>query len=318
MNRFHPKNRSIRIMTESLTTAQRLIGVEISRNFVHIICIGLDGEVFEFKTFSFDSSFELVPQIVEFIGSFVEKFSNITTIGVAISGLIDRKMKRVRLSPRNPKHESVDLVTEIENSLNLSVVLENDANAAAFGEFKLGAGRGSSNLFFATLGDGVGGAIILDGEMWRGVSGFAGEIGYTVIDTDETKLEDVASEAGIIRRIKNRLEQDHSSSLGSFDEITIADVVREASIGDEFAQMMLERTGSFVGIATANVINFLNVERIVFGGTVLNAENFVLDSIISSAKKLSFEPCFETTTILTGELGDKASAIGAALLSAEV
>jgi glucokinase len=305
-------------MTESQPQAKKLIGVEISRNFLHAVCIGLNGEIFEFKTFSFDESIELIPQIIGFIGSFVKKYGEVITIGVAISGLIDRKTNRVRLSPRNPQHESTDLATEIEQALNLSVVLENDANAAAFGEFKLGAGRGCSNLFYATLGDGVGGAIIFDGEMWRGVSGFAGEIGFTVIDTEGTRLEDVASEAGIIRRIKNRLEQDHSSSLGSFDEITISDVVREATDGDEFAQMMLERTGSFVGIATANVINFLNVERIVFGGNVLNAESFVLDSIVSSAKNLSFEPCFETTTILTGELGDKATAIGVALLSAEV
>jgi glucokinase len=305
-------------MIDSQQTAKKLIGLEISGNRLHAICVDSKGEIFEFETFSFEENSESISNIVEIIREFAKKHGSFETIGLAVSGLIDRKLNRVRLSNRNPQHESTDLAVEIQKSLNVSVILENDANAAAFGEFKIGAGRNCSNLFYATLGDGVGGAILFNGEIWRGASGFAGEIGYTTIDTEGTRLEDVASETGIIRRVKKRLVQDQSSSLGDLDEITIADVVREASNGDEFAQMMLERTGSFVGIATANVINFLNVERIVFGGTVMSAENFVLDSIVSSAKNLSFEPCFETTTILTGELGEKAAAIGAALLSAEV
>ncbi len=302
-------------MSDSAETNKRLIGVEISSKSLHIVCLDSENKIIEFETYTFSDEGEIISQVVEYTQSFISRNGKCEKIGVAVSGLIDRKTNRVRLSNRNPHHVDLDLAGELKKSLNIEVVLENDANAAAFGEFKLGAGLGSENMFFATLGDGVGGAIILGGKLWRGASGYAGEFGFTAIDTEGTRLENVASEAGIIRRINNRLVQDQSSSLGSIENITIADVVREANSGDEFAQMMLQRTGNFVGIATANVINFLNIERIVFGGTVMLAENHVLNSIIESAKNLSFEPCFETTKIFTSELGDKAAAIGVALLA---
>ncbi len=302
-------------MSDSAETNNRLIGVEISSKSLHLVCLNSENKIIEFETHTFVDVNEIIPQVVEHTQSFISRNGKFEKIGVAVSGLIDQKTNRIRLSNRNPQHAELDLAVELKKSLKIEVILENDANAAAFGEFKLGAGRGSENLFFATLGDGVGGAIILDGKLWRGASGYAGEFGFTSIDTEGTRLEDVASEVGIIRRINNRLVQDQSSSLGSIENINIVDVVREANSGDEFAQMMLQRTGNFVGIATANVINFLNIERIVFGGTVMLAENHVLNSIIESAKNLSFEPCFETTCILTSELGEKAAAIGVALLA---
>jgi glucokinase len=291
------------------------IGIEISAKSIQMVCLDPQLDILDFKSSDFSLEREILPQVIDFTRLFINKHGSFERIGVAVSGLIDQKTNRVRLSMRNPQHVETDLAGEIKNALGIVVVLENDANAAAFGEFKLGSGRGSQNMFFAMLGEGVGGAVILDGKLWRGISGFAGEIGFAVIDSEGTRLEDVASDAGIIRRIRNRLSQDHSSSLGILDEITIEDVVSESNNGDEFAQMMLERTGKFVGMATANVINFLNIERIVFGGSVMKAENFVLDSIIESARSLSFEPCFENTNIFASELQEKSAAIGAALLS---
>jgi glucokinase len=302
-------------MSESNQTNQARIGIEISSKSVNMVCLDSRSEILDFQTADFSLERDIIPQVVDFTRLFINKHGTFEKIGVAVSGLIDQKTNRVRLSMRNPQHVETDLAGEIEKALGVGVVLENDANAAAFGEFRLGAGRGSKNMFFATLGEGVGGAVIFDGILWHGVSGFAGEIGFTVIDSEGTRLEDVASDAGIISRIKNRLIQDHSSSLGTLDEITIADVVNESNNGDEFAQMMLQRTGNFVGIATANVINFLNIERIIFGGSVMVAENFVLDAIIESARRHSFEPCFENTNILASELKEKSAAIGAALLS---
>ena len=133
------------------------------------------------------------------------------------------------------------------------------------------------------------------------------------------KLEDVASNANIIRRTKDRFQQDGTSSLGKLDEdeIRIANVVREARDGDDFAHLMLDRTGIYVGTAIANVINLLNVERIVVGGQIMEADNIVLDSIIRRARELTFAPSFEATQIVSGNLGENAAAIGAALLSAE-
>ncbi|MEP6787885.1 MAG: ROK family protein, partial [Acidobacteriota bacterium] len=199
----------------------------------------------------------------------------------------------------------------------VEVYLENDANAAAFGEYRLGAGRGSRNMFYATLGEGVGGAFIFDGEVWRGASGFAGEFGYVPINSEGTRLEEVASAANIIRRTRSRFKQDSTSSLNSLTEeaITLKEIIAAAEEEDDFAQMMLVRTGLYVGSAIASVINLLNVEKIVVGGAIMQAKRVVLDAIVERARELSFSPSFDSTSIVEGELGDNAAAAGAALMS---
>ena len=178
-------------------------------------------------------------------------------------------------------------------------------------------GRGSRNMFYVTLGTGVGGAFILDGEIWRGAAGFAGEFGYVPINSEGMKLEEVASTANIIRRTRNRFHQDNTSSLNNLAEeaITLDDILAAARDEDDFAQMMLKRTGAYVGSAVASVINLLNVERIVVGGEIMNAEHLVLDAIIERAGELSFRPSFASTSIVEGSLGENAAAVGAALLA---
>ena len=116
--------------------------------------------------------------------------------------------------------------------------LENDANAAAYGEFKIGAGRGSRNLFYITIGEGIGGAIILDGKLWTGASGLAGEVGHITIDTEGAEcvcgntgcLETVASAPNIVRRANERLSRDtfSLSKLAMNKDFTADDMAREA------------------------------------------------------------------------------------------
>jgi glucokinase len=302
-------------MSETAEQSKKMLGIEVSSTTLHAVCLDKQTNSGEYDSKDLNREAEVLPQLIEFIKEQQAKFVGLTKIGIAVSGLINRKTNRVVLSMRNPEHTEIDLAGEVKIATGLNVLIENDANSAAYGEFILGAGKGSNDIFYVTLGEGVGGAIIFDGKLWRGNAGFAGEFGHVVIDTEGTKIEDVASEAGIIRRVQNRLQQDYTSSLGSFDNLTVSDLVNEANIGDDFAAMMLERTGNFVGIGIASVINLLNIEKIVIGGGVMQAEGLILNSIIESAKKLSFEPCFSATQIVTDELGDKSAAIGAALLA---
>jgi predicted NBD/HSP70 family sugar kinase len=134
------------------------------------------------------------------------------------------------------------------------------------------------------------------------------------------KLEEVASSANIIRRTRARFHQDSTSSLNNMSEesITLAAIIAAAESDDDFAQMMLERTGSYVGTAIASVINLLNIEKIIVGGAIMQAKNVVLNAIIERARELSFVPAFEATSIVEGELGLNAAAAGAACLSGEV
>ena len=304
-------------MTEAINQTDKLVGVEVSGSMLKAVCLGAEGVIADSHQMPIVKGQEIAPQLVEFIKELHLKFGDFEKIGVTVPGLIDRDTKRVAFSTYFPEHEKIDLLGELEKVTKLKIFIENDANAAAYGEYRLGAGRGSRDIFYVTLGIGIGGALIFDGNIWRGASGFAGEFGHIAINSDGMKLEDVASAANIIRRTRSRFHQDHTSSLRSIgeDEIGLLDVVREAQLGDSFAQMMLERTGIYVGMAIASVINLLNVEKIVVGGLIMQAQHLVLDAIIRRARELSFPPSFKTTEIRAGELADNATAVGVALLS---
>ena len=306
-------------MSEFADPARKFVGIEVSVASFRAVCLGEGGEIADAASAPFAPHEGTVPQLTSFISGLREKFGAFDRVGVAVPGLIRTASGRVAYSAHIPEHSAIDLADEIEKSTGLRAIVENDANAAAYGEFKLGAGRGSTNLFYATLGVGVGGALILNNEIWRGVSGFAGEFGYVAVNSDGMRLEDVASAANIVRRTRTRFNRDSTSSLNKLDEeqISIHKIVDAAENGDDFASLMLERTGSYVGTAIATVINLMNIEKIVIGGEIMHAGHLVLDAVVRRARELSFGPSFENADISAGELGPDAAAIGASLIANE-
>lgn len=304
-------------MNENNFPNEKLVGIEVSGVLLKAVCLDKNGAMLDSVKHHLSSDAEIFPQLVAFLGDLQKQFGAFKKIGLAVPGLLNRETNRIAISTHLPEQTEIDLASEIKKRTGIEVVLENDANAAAYGEYALGAGRGSRDIFYVTLGRGVGGAFILDGKLWRGASGFAGEIGYVTVDAEGTKLEEVASAKNFIRRVRTRVSQDSTSSLANIDEteITVRDVVRAADDGDDFSMMMLERTGNYIGTAIANVINLLNIEKIIIGGEVTEIENIVVDAVAARAKANSFEPSFAATQIVAGELGGKAAAIGAALLA---
>lgn len=308
-------------MSEIANQAAKSVGVEVSRTSLVAVCLDGSGKLTDGFSSASDrrEGEETISELVAFINETKNRFGAFDKIGVAVPGLLHRQTRRVAFSTNIPEHETIDLTNDLERATGLQITVENDANAAAFGEFTLGAGRDSASMFYVTLGAGIGGALVFDGQIWRGASGYAGEFGHTAINSEGMRLEDVASSANIVRRTRNRFYQDSTSALNdlSAEEITLTAVIEAAKRQDDFSKLMLERTGTYVGTAISGVINLLNVERIVVGGEIMQAEHLVLDAIVRRAKELSFAPSFADTRIVAGELGEGAAAIGAALLSAK-
>lgn len=304
-------------MSETQAKAGRSVGIELGKSEMIAVCIEADGRVVGSQAALVSASEPSSKQIVEFASGLHATFGRFERLGLALPGLIDRESRRVSFSAHFPEHSEADLISEIEQASKLRVTVENDANAAAYGEYRLGAGRGAENIFYVTLGIGVGGCFIFGGKIWHGVRGFAGEFGYVPINSEGTRLEDVASSANLIRRTRNRFSQDSTSSLVEIDErnIKTSDIVSAAAADDDFAKLMLERTGTYVGTAIATVINLTNIERIIVGGEIARGQNVVIDAIVARARELSFAPSFASTTILEGELGQNAAASGVALLA---
>ncbi|MCD9185515.1 MAG: ROK family protein [Pyrinomonadaceae bacterium] len=306
-------------MSDSANSVSKMVGLEVSNSAFKAVLLDSDGKILSANKVLIDKSQPINDQLISFINDLKEKFGNFEKLGVAVPGLVRRQTKRVAFSTYIPEHSEVDLLGQLAEATGLKVAIENDANAAAYGEFRLGAGRGSRDMFYATLGTGVGGAFIFNEQIWHGTSGFAGEFGYLAINSEGMKLEDVASAQNIVRRTRSRYHQDSTTSLSQFEEerISLRDIINEAVHEDDFAQMMLQRTGAYVGTAIAGVINLLNIERIVVGGEIMEAKHIVLEAIIERAKELAFAPSFETVRIVEGELDENAASIGAALLASE-
>lgn len=307
------------------TPRKNFIGISVSGSNVRAALVDEDGRLIERRDATISTE-NIVPQLAAIAGDLKPALGMVTALGVAIPGLVNRQTDRVVDSRDLPATMFEDLHGGLTRATGLRVEVENDANAAAYGEFKVGAGRGSRNLFYMTIGNGIGGAIILDGKLWTGASGFAGEVGHITIDAEGLEcvcgntgcLETVASAPSIVRRARERLNRDNTSSLSRLalnKNFNAGDVAHEAREGDDFAAMMIERTGKYIGTGVASVINLLNIERIVLGGGVMDAGPLILNPIIQEVKRRAFQPCFEATSIVISELGLDAAPIGVALLA---
>ena len=310
-------------LTRPASQAASHIGVALSHNLLRATLLDASGTSQTQREMLLErDTTALVPQIAELTRSLQSEAalssSPISGLGIGVPGLVNPTTKSIEISSDLPALVGYDLHAELTRAVNLPVTLTNDANAAAYAEYTIGAGRNSRSLFYALIGNGIGGALIIDGRPWFGVSGFAGEFGYMAVDAEGDVLESVASAPNIVRRTRERLARDSTSSLSKLAlnrNFTAADIAHEAREGDDFALLMIERTGRYIGVAIASVINLLNIERIVLGGAVMDAGNLILDPIIREAKRRSFQPCFDATQITLATLGNDAVALGAGLLA---
>ena len=299
-------------------------GIEVAMTMMRGVVISETGDQIDSREATYEPE-NLVSSITALTEG-LRQTADLKAVGLAIPGLVNRETDRVLFSTGLPFTAQDHIHADLTRATGLRFELENDANAAAYGEYKAGAGRDARDIFYIGIGDAIGGAIILDGNLWTGTSGCAGEIGHITIDPDGAEcvcgnvgcLETVASGPNIVRRARERLNRDSTSSLSRLamqESFTAGDLALEARSGDDFSAMMLERTGRSIGIAVASMINLLSIERIILGGTIMEAGDLILQPIVAEARKRSFQPCFEATRIVPAQLGQDGIAIGAALLA---
>ena len=198
----------------------------------------------------------------------------VASIGMGIPGLVNRKTNRVEVMPNLPALTDIDIPAELSRETGLPVVLDNDANAAAYAELQVGAARGRRNVFFVTLGTGIGAGLIINGHVYRGAAGFAGEFGHMTIDPEGIEcgcgnigcLETIASGPNIVRRTRERLYRDRTSSLSRLavprDRLGLQDGIGRRNSGHEdqarIAAGFVRRFGHRVEYGDAIVQSFLS------------------------------------------------------------
>src|SRR5687768_14007822 len=142
-------------MNEVTQQTEKIVGIEVSNLAMKAVCLDSDGNIIASLQAALDREKETAPQLVDFVKDLERKFGDFKRLGIAVPGLLDRETKRIAYSAQIPEHEKIDLLNELEKITKLKIFIENDANAAAYGEYAIGAGRGSKNLFYVTLGRGI-------------------------------------------------------------------------------------------------------------------------------------------------------------------
>ena len=245
-------------------------------------------------------------------------------VGVAVPGTVDAVRGLVIRAPNVSCLDGFSLGAALEGELKRPVVLENDANAAALGEMWLGAARDRRSIICVTLGTGVGGGIVLDGKLWRGGDGSAGEIGHMSIDPfagtpcpcgGRGCLEVYASATAIVRMALEELPRYPGSALQPGAELTSEKIYRAGLAGDELALEIFHRMGVYLGIGLANLVNILNPEVIVVGGGVVNGWELFEKQMHQKVAERAFPSPVTGVKILQAKCGDDAGLLGAAQLA---
>ena len=242
---------------------------------------------------------------------------------IMVPGAVDSDKAVVLQAPNLPSLIDFPLKAELERQLGWPVYLENDANAAAVGEMWLGAARGCRDVVSVTLGTGVGGGVILDGKLWRGSHGSAGEIGHTTVDPfsglkckcgNTGCLELYASATAIVRMTKENLSLFPESEL-SIEGLTAERVYEAGRKGDELALVVFNRFGMYLGIGLANLINFIDPEIIVIAGGAVNGWELFAAEMYREVEERAFRSTAQQVRIAKAECGDNAGLLGAARLA---
>ena len=245
-------------------------------------------------------------------------------IGLGAPGPLDREKGLVVVAP-NLGWKDFPLRDRVSSRLHLPATLDNDANCATVGEFWLGAARGARNVVGITIGTGIGGGLIFNGELYHGSSDVAGEIGHTTIDVNGRHckcgnygcLEAYASGPAIATRAREALAREDNASMltslvdGQLDRITAELVYDAAKKGDGVANEIVRDTARYLGAGIATLLNVVNPDVVVVAGGVTRAGDALFAPLRTEVRRRAFKPAVQAARIVPAELPGTAGVIGA-------
>lgn len=315
---------------------KKLIGIDLGGTTVKLAILNLDGEILQkwsMKTDITNNGENIVPSIIKSIQQQLKLYgisiSEILGIGMGSPGSVDIKNGTVTGAYNLGWKTTQQIKKQMETSIGLPFFIDNDANVAALGERWKGAGEGENNVVFMTLGTGVGGGVIVEGNLIHG-AGAAGELGHINVDPEgylctcgnRGCLETVASATGVARLARELSEQYTGSSelkrlIDKTREVSAKTVFDQAKLGDPLALKTVEKFSFYLGIACANISNILNPNSIVIGGGVSAAGDILLKGTDKYFQQYAFPQVKKNTKIKLAKLRNDAGVIGAAWLVRE-
>jgi glucokinase len=266
--------------------------------------------------------YEKTPKaILEILSNIVDavlKRSRPELVGVGVPGVIDRKKGVVRRSPNYPEFENFEIRERLSLILGCPVIVDNDANCVVAGEYLAGVAEGRENLIGMTLGTGVGGAIILEGKLWRGVNGMAGEFGHVIAEPNgqfckgsgvRGPLEMYPSLVGLREMCRTYPVPGVDPENPDLPKL-LADA---ATAGDRTALLHFQTAGKCLGRVLGGLLNIFDVKTIVISGGISAAYPLMERATLEALTQVVYPEILEGAQILLGNMGDKAGILGAAM-----
>ncbi len=248
--------------------------------------------------------------------------ADILTIGMGVPGPVIAKSGWVSAPPIMPGWDKYPIRDRVESWWNCPVSLNNDAELGALGEWAHGAGRNECNLAYIKVGSGVGAGLLLSGNIYRGASGCAGEIGHVTIQENGPIctcgnygcLEAVAGGTAIAEKARAAVRSGRRTQLSSIEpveNIQARDVAHAARLGDLVSQQIITEAGGYLGIAIASLVNLFNPSMVVVGGGVSQVGDLLLEPIRKTVRERSLRSAAQAVQITAAVLGRRSSGMGA-------
>ncbi len=302
------------------------VGIDFGGTFVKIgVCRG--GELLmtdePIPTANFAGPAALITEMAARVEKLRQTYPDICAIGVGVPGLVDFEHGFVHILTNVPGWKHVPLKAILGEKTGLPVVVENDANAMAWAEFRYGAARGLTNMVALTMGTGIGGGLVLNGQMYRGSGCAAGEIGQMSIDCDGKPghygnlgaLEKYTGNREIAEHAVQRYAEAHITK--TLDECTPKKIAEAAKAGDDIARQVWDEVADWLGTAISSIAWLLNPDAFVIGGGVAQAGDLIFDPLKRKVQSMLSTVVWERLQILPAKFSNEAGIIGNAALAAD-
>lgn len=306
-----------------------VIGIDLGGTKINTALVDFQGNIIEqvnIPTLASKGEKVVLDRIIDTIDQVLNKcevkIKNIRAIGIGAPGPLRSKQGIIITTPNLP-FKNFNIIDPIKKIYNVNTYLDNDANVAAIGEHMFGAGKGSNNMIYVTVSTGIGGGAILNGNLFRGNTCNALEIGHMTIEPKGPRCncgnygccEVLASGTAIARQGIEAVEKEMVTTLTKYSNITAYEVFKEAQNGDRVCSEIVNKSLNYLGICIANLISSFDPEVIIIGGGVSKAGQIVFDSVRNIVKIRCFKVLADSCRIIPAGLKENSGVIGAAALA---
>lgn len=304
------------------------VGIDLGGTNLRVGIVGSDGRVKK-SLFSEIGKDKSVEAVLKLISSKINELKSLIKVrlvgcGCGIPGIIDQKRGFLYSSPNLPLWVNLPILSLLEKKIKMKVVADNDVNMFALAELIYGAGKGKENLIAVTLGSGIGGGLIIDGKIFHGDHGFAGEVGHMIVEPDGAKClcggrgcwEQYAA-SNAFRNLIDHLPRDayrRIVSLAGEDLSTLTPLFMSKLAGDgnQDAKALWDLFGRYLGIGIASLVNILGISTVVIGGGITDSWDLFINETLSEISKRTYKETYGRLQLVKSSLGGETGIVGAA------